>query len=77
MDGSRIKEVFFNIYAELSAEKALSGHAYSRSVRGHMLCQEALSDIILSKLEFTDNEVDEIRKILLEQNTDRIYINNN
>ncbi|GBP41568.1 hypothetical protein EVAR_20376_1 [Eumeta japonica] len=46
MDGSGLKEAFCEIYAENSSEKALSGHAYARAIRGHFLVQLALSELI-------------------------------
>lgn len=37
--GSGLKEAFCVLYTEKSAEKALEGHAYLRSIRGHTLIQ--------------------------------------
>ncbi|KYM99414.1 hypothetical protein ALC62_09846 [Cyphomyrmex costatus] len=56
MDGSGLKEAFCEIYAENSADKALSGHAYSRAIRRNFLIQLALSNIIFSSMDFTDTE---------------------
>ncbi|XP_043269016.1 uncharacterized protein Nepl16 isoform X1 [Venturia canescens] len=56
MTGSGLKQAFCTIFAELSAEKALTGHAFSRSVRGHLLVQAALADTIYQKIELTDSE---------------------
>lgn len=56
MAGSGLKEAFCTIYAELSAEKALSGHAFSRSVRGHLLVQAALASFIFEKVELSEDE---------------------
>lgn len=56
MDGSGLKEAFASIYAENSAEKAFSGHAYSRSIRAHFLVQVALATIIFDSLELDDEE---------------------
>lgn len=56
MDGSEPKEAFCEIYAENSSDKALSGHAYARAIRGHFLVQLALSELIFSSMELSDTE---------------------
>ncbi|CAH0552820.1 unnamed protein product [Brassicogethes aeneus] len=56
MDGSGLKEAFCEIYAENSSDKALTGHAYARAIRGHYLVQLALSEIIFSSMELSDTE---------------------
>ncbi|KYN02063.1 hypothetical protein ALC62_07132 [Cyphomyrmex costatus] len=56
MDGSGLKEAFACIYADNSAEKAFTGHAYSRSIRAHFLVQVALATIIFESLELTDEQ---------------------
>ncbi|KYN08838.1 hypothetical protein ALC57_19059 [Trachymyrmex cornetzi] len=56
MEGSGLKEAFCEIYAENSPDKALTGHAYARAVRGHFLVQLALSQLIFSSTDFTDTE---------------------
>lgn len=56
MDGSGLKEAFCEIYAENSSDKALSGHAYARVIRGHFLVQLALSELIFSSMELSDTE---------------------
>lgn len=35
---------------------ALTGHAFSRSVRGHLLVQAALATIIFKRIQLTDNQ---------------------
>lgn len=56
MAGSGLKEVLSLIYAPVSVDKMLTGHAYARAVRGHMLNQLALGQIILAKLDFSAEE---------------------
>lgn len=56
MDGSGLKEAFCEIYAANSSDKALSGHAYARAIRGHFLVQLALSELIFSSMELSDTE---------------------
>ena len=68
---SGLKEAFSTIYAELSADKALTGHAFSRSVRGHLLVQAALATIILEKIEFTEEE-----KTFLDDNLQKVGTEN-
>ena len=56
MTGSGLKEVFCTFYEELSADKALAGHAFSRSIRGHFICHAALAKLIFDKVELEENE---------------------
>lgn len=64
MTGSGLKEAFCSIYAELSADKALTGHAFSRAVRGHLLVQAALATIIFKQVQLTDNEKAQLNETL-------------
>ncbi|KYN22380.1 hypothetical protein ALC57_05222 [Trachymyrmex cornetzi] len=66
MDGSGLREAFLEIYAENSADKALSGHAYSRAIRGHFLVQLALTHIILSSMELTETDRAQLDALLLD-----------
>ncbi|GBM97083.1 hypothetical protein AVEN_134370-1 [Araneus ventricosus] len=56
MAGSGLKEVLSSIYASHSVDKILTGHAYSRAVRGHTLLLIALSKIIFSEMNLTSEE---------------------
>ncbi|GBM02352.1 hypothetical protein AVEN_31260-1 [Araneus ventricosus] len=56
MAGSGLKEVLSSIYASNSVDKILTGHAYSRAVRGHTLLLIALSKIIFSEMNLTSEE---------------------
>lgn len=51
MDGSGLKEALGKIYAKNSIDKMLSGHANSRSIRGHTLLRLALSMIIFEDMK--------------------------
>ena len=64
MDGSGLKDAFCQLYAEVSAEKALTGHAYSRAIRGHILIQNALSHIIFSSMNLSESEVFVLKNLL-------------
>lgn len=66
MDGSGIKEALSQIYASNSVDKMLDGHAYSRSIRGHMLLRLALSIVMFEDMKIeSHDDLDE----LIEQMT--------
>lgn len=48
------------IYAKKSVDKMLNGHAYSRSIRGHILVRLALSKIIFEHMKIEDGTLDEL-----------------
>ena len=50
MNGSELKELLSEIYASESVNHILTGHAYSRAVRGHILCSSALATLIFCPL---------------------------
>lgn len=56
MGGSGLKEVLSVIYAPNSVDHMLSGHAYSRAIRGHTLLQLALAHIIFKELSLHDEQ---------------------
>ncbi|KAJ8729647.1 hypothetical protein PYW08_001228 [Mythimna loreyi] len=74
MAGSGLKEVLSLIYAPVSVEKMLSGHAYSRAIRGHLLTQLALGQIILQKIDFSDDEQFEIEDLLEQFDTETVEL---
>ena len=43
MDGSGLKEMLAQVYAEGSVDQMLSGKAVARAVRGHLLVDSALN----------------------------------
>ena len=44
------------IYASGSVDHILTGHAYSRAVRDHILCSSALATLIFSSIDFSNEE---------------------
>ncbi|KAJ8868509.1 hypothetical protein PR048_030037 [Dryococelus australis] len=56
MGGNGLKELLNTINAQLSLDKMLQGHAFSRAVRGHLLVQTALSNIIFGQVQVTVEE---------------------
>lgn len=66
MDGSGLKELFSVVYAAASVDKMLTGHAYARALRGHVLVHLALAKIVLSTLHFTLEEESVMEKAILE-----------
>lgn len=71
MDGSGLKQAFCEIYAENSADKALTGHAYSRAIRGHFLLHLALTELIFSSMNLTDTEKAALDVLLLDIGTEQ------
>lgn len=70
MDGSGLKEVWTEIYAEKSTEKMLTGKNYARSIRANFLTQAALFDIILEECSFTIDERRQMLAALLHESQD-------
>lgn len=60
MAGSGLQDLLKVIFAANSVEKIMSGHAYSRAVRAHVLSHLALAKKIMDSIEFTDHERDEM-----------------
>ena len=60
------------IYAQNSVEKMLTGHAYARAIRGHILTHLGLEHIILQTIEFTEEHRYTMELIL--NNIDRSVI---
>lgn len=56
MAGSGLKEVLSTVFAPNSVDKMLTGHAYSRAVRGHLLVQSALVRIVLADAGVSSQE---------------------
>lgn len=54
--GSGLEEAFSTIYSDLSADKADTGHVFSRAVRGHLLVQAAIYNIICEQINLSDTE---------------------
>lgn len=64
MDGSGLQDLFSVAYAAASTEKMLTGHVYSRAVRGHILAHLALAKCVLSMMDITDDENINILEVL-------------
>lgn len=61
MDGSGLEDLWSTTYASLSAKKMLSGHAFSRSLRAHILTFTALGIVICKNIETTELNEDFIK----------------
>lgn len=72
MAGSGLKELFNSIYALLSTEKILTGHAYSRAVRAHILAHTCLAKIILDTMDLSSDLQDKLTELVV--NVDRSVI---
>lgn len=65
MDGSGLKDVFNTVYAGASTDKMLTGHAYARAFRAHLLTRLALAKIIFKELNLTSDEETLLTEYLL------------
>ena len=63
MSGSGLKKLSSTIYASVSVQKIMSGHACSPAVRDHQLVYLALGKIIFELITFTDDEKQEMDDI--------------
>ena len=73
MADSGLKEILCTIYAENSVDHILTGHAYARAVRAHLLVQLALSKVILKNAQFSEEEKNFVNKTfenVTEKNSD-------
>lgn len=58
MSGSGLEDIFKLIYAENCVQHIISGHAYGRAVRAHLLVHLSMTKIIMDSMEFTEEERD-------------------
>lgn len=64
MYGSGLKELFCEILAQASAIKALTGHAYARAIRAHLLIQAALTKLIISQINFSEDSMKTLKDLI-------------
>lgn len=65
MDGSGLQELFQETYAGASVIKMMTGHAYSRALRAHILAHIALTKLVLSMTKITEKEESAILQFLV------------
>lgn len=78
MDGSGLKDLFNTVYAMNSIEKMMTGHAYYRAIRAHLLAHAVLMKFVMEKSELspeTEAELDNIlyaldKSVILASNPD-------
>ena len=58
MNGSGLRELFLEMFAENSCENVLNGTSYTRSVRAHLMMHAVLGKLILDACDFTKEEAD-------------------
>ncbi|KAJ8878928.1 hypothetical protein PR048_019531 [Dryococelus australis] len=66
LDGSGLKELMCSICAPVSVDKMLQGRAFARAVRGHLLIQTVLSNIILEQLDISAEEQKAIDEVITD-----------
>lgn len=64
MGGSGLTDVLSTCYAKATVDKMLTGHAYSRAVRGHTLVYLALCKRIFKEASFSEKEQEVIENWL-------------
>ena len=64
MGGSGLTDVLSTCYAKATVDKMLTGHAYSRAVRGHTLVYLALCKLIFKEATFSEKEQEVIKNWL-------------
>lgn len=73
MTGSGLDALWETVYAPASVMHMLTGHAYARAVRAHLLNSAAICGVLLSNLEFLDEsyveKLQEIRNSLLTEDS--------
>ncbi|KAJ8881758.1 hypothetical protein PR048_018244 [Dryococelus australis] len=69
MSGSGIEELWMQVYAKSSVTHSISGHAFSRAVRAHMLISQALITMILGMENLFGVYQEELHKLFLEVST--------
>lgn len=80
MSGSGLKQLLSTIYAPLSVEKMMQGHAFARAVRGHLLATSSLATVILEDVQVTEDEVDciaSITKSFMDEPPSQLALNQN
>lgn len=77
MNGSGLRELFCEMYAENSCDKVLNGTAYTRSVRAHLLMHAALGTLIIESCNFTTQEKEIMNSITSKEGPQlREYLKN-
>ena len=66
MNGSGLKQLFGTIYAENTVETIMSGHAYSRAVRAHLLANLVLGGMVLDEKQLTEQERNDLETTVNE-----------
>ena len=56
MEGGGLQGLFSLVFAAASTKKMMTGHAYSRALRGHILAHLALAKLILPMADLTEDE---------------------
>lgn len=64
MDGSGIAELWSTVYGSSSVPHMLSGHAYARAIRAHILTYCALAKLILQDVHFDDSDREHTEQLL-------------
>jgi hypothetical protein len=73
MTGSGLEDVLMEIYGSNTIEHILSGKAYARALRGHLLVCEALTQILLDYLRKETNADDGVTPVLLHGNSTSMF----
>lgn len=64
MNDSGLRELFNTIYAVNSTDKIMTGHAYARAVRAHIMAHTVLAKLIIESIEFSPSMQTDIEEII-------------
>ena len=67
MAGSGLSDILCNVYGESTVNQMLSGKAYSRALRGHLLMDQVLTTLIMIRMYDNDEMDVNSKSITLEQ----------
>lgn len=72
MAGSGLKELLTTIFAENSVDKILTGHAYSRAVRVHILIHYVLATLVFDEMKLTEDTIASMKALIFSKDLNKM-----